>query len=976
MRRRYLLRIVFPVKAGLILFLNTAATQTAPPVWADTLVAARLTAETRAFFSDGRHGEALVASKKALDIYAGLYGGQHVITADAGMFVARELRYLNRSQESLPLYRQYLQVFEAAGDTLRLARCLHHLALGLRDLSHFAEAHQTLQNGIRLLQPDSAAQAAGLADMYVTLGSVYHAEKNYRAAIRVIEPARAVFASREIPRSLGMACYHLGGAWFGLHDYVRAKEQYLAALANLKPLLHPTHPYFADLYVKVGSCCQKTGEPGLGLAHLLDARDQYLKHGAENPDYIQFLQYLGQFYLEERQYPEAIGQFEACIAAKTKRYGAQSPQLMATWLYLGEARGQAGQFEPAEACFRRGLQIIADSLGGNPQLRYRFYGKLAALPFARGDYAGSARLCDTAFALAGFEPAQPEKMLPRDWFREICQLYARSLAGRYRLTGDLSLLIRAEQFFTLAGQTLYREVEEISVNSSREIFYDRDYPALAQWLDARMQLYAATHDPAHAETAFQIASQSKAFLLAETMRQSGALQYAGVPDSILQAEAALRERIAGAEKALDKYPGAAGVTIDSLRLRLNGDLLNWRLAYDALLRRIEAGYPDYFRLRVLRHETPTTGLRHRLAPDQAILLYNLTAPGSGYAFVLTRDTFCALALRPDEALDEAIQSFRTSLTAYYAAADPGDALYDRSLEQLVALAQSLYRQLVLPVAPLLPGRVILIPDGKLWYLPFEALLTGPPADVGNFRTFPFWSGQKALCYALSTDFLFEPAQPTGRKSEKTWLGIAPFAGNPHVANPVPPRASNDQYISLPYSGAEVRAIASLLRGDAWLDTDARADRFRREAGRYRILHLATHSCADDRQGDYSYLLPERAGESLPAKDLYQFALAADMAVLSACEAGSGRLLQGEGIIGLVRAFTYAGARSVVASQWVAHDQSTADLMVGFYRHLRRGMPKDLALQQARLELFQKTPAQAHPFFWAGFRVYGDVGALW
>ncbi|MCC6411123.1 MAG: CHAT domain-containing protein, partial [Saprospiraceae bacterium] len=78
----------------------------------------------------------------------------------------------------------------------------------------------------------------------------------------------------------------------------------------------------------------------------------------------------------------------------------------------------------------------------------------------------------------------------------------------------------------------------------------------------------------------------------------------------------------------------------------------------------------------------------------------------------------------------------------------------------------------------------------------------------------------------------------------------------------------------------------------------------------------------------------------------------------------------EGIIGLVRAFTYAGAKSVVASQWVTGDQSSAELMIAFYRFLGQGMSRDKALQSARLYLMNNHPDQGHPFFWAGFRLYG------
>ena len=136
--------------------------------------------------------------------------------------------------------------------------------------------------------------------------------------------------------------------------------------------------------------------------------------------------------------------------------------------------------------------------------------------------------------------------------------------------------------------------------------------------------------------------------------------------------------------------------------------------------------------------------------------------------------------------------------------------------------------------------------------------------------------------------------------------------------------------------------------------------------------MATHSRADDRQGDYSFVATSLGGALLHAKDLFGLSLAADMVVLSACEAGGGRLLRGEGIIGLVRGFLYAGARSVVASLWVAHDRGTANLMVGFYQNLQQGIPRDMALRKAQINFIQQYPAQAHPFFWAGFRVYGHA----
>lgn len=100
-------------------------------------------------------------------------------------------------------------------------------------------------------------------------------------------------------------------------------------------------------------------------------------------------------------------------------------------------------------------------------------------------------------------------------------------------------------------------------------------------------------------------------------------------------------------------------------------------------------------------------------------------------------------------------------------------------------------------------------------------------------------------------------------------------------------------------------------------------------------------------------------------------LDAELVTLLACQSGLGREMGGEGLIGLVRAFHYAGARTVLASLWSVSDRSTADLMAAFYERLARGVSKDEALRQAQLHLLRSRGAASHPFHWAGFQLSGD-----
>jgi CHAT domain-containing protein len=194
---------------------------------------------------------------------------------------------------------------------------------------------------------------------------------------------------------------------------------------------------------------------------------------------------------------------------------------------------------------------------------------------------------------------------------------------------------------------------------------------------------------------------------------------------------------------------------------------------------------------------------------------------------------------------------------------------------------------------------------------------------------------------------------------------------------------------LPATRDEARRIVALYpagRAVAYLGaeaTEARATTLGRGA---RYLHFATHALTDDRVPLDSSLvltLPRETHEGTPngrlqAWEIFErVRLDADLVTLSGCRTGLGAERGGEGLVGLARAFQFAGARSVVASQWAVSDRSTAELMVRFYDALNRGAAKDEALQIAQRASIHGIPPSSgapdtrHPFRWAAFELIGD-----
>ena len=187
---------------------------------------------------------------------------------------------------------------------------------------------------------------------------------------------------------------------------------------------------------------------------------------------------------------------------------------------------------------------------------------------------------------------------------------------------------------------------------------------------------------------------------------------------------------------------------------------------------------------------------------------------------------------------------------------------------------------------------------------------------------------------------------------------------------------------MPYAEKEVRTIRRhFATSEALLGAAATESAFKARAPHARILHLAAHNSLDVANVWQSKIELARAprldqqGEDgfLHAYEIFGLELSADLVVLSACDSGRGRLRRGEGLLGMSRAFLYAGAPRLVASLWPVADQTTAELMRHFYGHLAAGLDTRRALQNAQTDLIRA--GYTHPFYWSAFILIGPAGVV-
>lgn len=361
-------------------------------------------------------------------------------------------------------------------------------------------------------------------------------------------------------------------------------------------------------------------------------------------------------------------------------------------------------------------------------------------------------------------------------------------------------------------------------------------------------------------------------------------------------------------------------------------------------------------------------LRQQLAPGQLLLAYYL------YKSELVIFALTTAGLITYENPDGAAQ-LEMWLHQLHAHLDPTglSGLTSQRLLIIRRLLNKLYDLLIAPVSALLPaapGFITIVPYGPLHKLPFHALFDGSHFLIEDFQVnyLPVSSilthPGKQMMYLNDVDGF---AHPDHVKSDATLAG--------HVPTRSPLIFGYSDKGDLQRVLDEAKTLAALLNGRCYLEEEATIARLIEQAPGSPIIHLATHGKSRIEAPNFSYI--RLADGQLNAIDAFSLNLAGcELVTLSGCETGLAFSGGGDEQLGLGRAFLASGATSLVMSLWPVEDNATNDLMQLFYQYLMKGETKVQALRAAQCSLLHEpTSKYAHPYFWASFRLVGDVGPL-
>jgi CHAT domain-containing protein/Tfp pilus assembly protein PilF len=901
-----------------------------------------------------------------------------------------------------PLLRDAVDIQRRlAPDSVVLGRSLTALGNVIRARGDLGGAEPLLREGADILErlvPDTADFAVALnnlANLLWRRGAVERAEELYDRALSIL--------GRVEPSGPGMAASLMGrGVTALVQGRLAEAEPYMRRALSLEERLAPGTASEARALNNLGSLVKDRGDLLAAEDYLLRSLAIHQRIAPESLNVAGTLHNIGLIHYDRGDPIRAEDYLKRSLELK-ERLAPGAEISSRTLESLANIARDRGDFAAAEDLFRRSLALkerqaprsvgvatvlnnlgnVALDRGDLTSARERYETARGLLEEVAPDGLEMATVLDRLVAVAERlgEAAASDHHAARaltivERVAPGSAVHAYLLRRIGRLARDRGELDRAATVFAQALDAIESQTRRLGGSDEvRTAFAGERRPIYVEYIDVLMTLGQSAR-------AFDVLERSRARSLLMMLAERDLVLDGDLSPELKQTTQTLREEEDQLQESLASLnPRGDAAEMDRLRTRQR----ELRERRTRVIERVRAASP---RLAALRYPEALTleEVRQALDPGTVMLSYQIGTAASRL-FVVRRsatdghEDFSVHTIAVGEAaLRERVTALRRQIERDAdAGKGPAPAFVDG--------ARRLYDLLVAPAERTIAAadRVLIVPDGPLHSFPFAALVR----HTGESRPWQYFVEWKSLHTTLSATVYAELRKVAPASSGPSTL-IA--FGEPLYPGPTPAPAGavspevrgmlRRGYALTPLSAtrAEVQALSRGFgqRATVYLGAEATEGRAKSLA-KTTYLHFATHGLLDERSPLNSSLaltIPSerRTGEEnglLQAWEIFeQLRIDADLVTLSACETALGADVAGEGLIGLTRAFHYAGARTVLASLWRVADVSTSDLMTKIYARLRSGMTKDEALRQAQREAIAR-PETAAPFHWAAFTLSGD-----
>ena len=893
---------------------------------------------------------------RCIELRAAKPGDEEIVAAHRAYAEAEQLRIQHTAETrraAIEKLESSLDFFRKSGDHYMEALALLSLGTAIAESGYYRKAQPLFQNASGLFQTLGATHEQ--ADAVNSEAGTFDVLGEPQQALRLYQHSLDLFRTTGDGASEAILLSNIGWAQNTLANWQAALDDYRKALELLRKW--PNDFIQAHTMANMGVAYGQLGEPDQAEM-LFNQSIPFWERAKDRRGQATTLGALANLYIGENEPSKALPILERAVSAW--RASGDKRGLAEALIRMARARAELGGFEAARASADQSLELAR-------AVQDRRITGMALAELARTELLSA----HPSKAVEAGEQALVEFRAIGDRDHEALSLetIARAESDRGSLPAARS---RVEEALRLT------EENRGATNSDqlRASFFATRQESYSFYIDLLMRL-------GDSEAALQANERSRARSLLDMLAASGTDIREGVDPKLLARERDISDRLNAKGARLLPLLGRD----DPQAAALSAEIRDLQTEHQNVEAGIRAASPRYAALTQPAPLTIAQIRRQVLDPDTLLLEYSLGEKQS-WLFAVSTDQLHAFALAPRSVIENQAAQVYKLLATHHLNADQ-DA-------ELSPAIRKLSDMVLAPAASVLgPKRLAIVADGALQRIPFAIL---PPAEGREIAMLPSASAIAALraqtadrkpaskLLAVFADPVFDASDPRAHGST-VLLAQAQDASASRLLEHVGVEQSGVtgarlRIPRLPFTSEEANAILNVAHDPSDLKATgfdaSRAEALSGVLGQYRYLHFATHGYLDTERPELSALVLsqfDRQGRAvdgfLRVNDIYNSRLAADLVVLSACQTGLGKEVRGEGLMGLTRAFMYAGVPRVIVSLWSVDDRATAELMAAFYRSLLRDHKRPSeALLDAQLELRKHKEWQS-PYYWAAFVLQGD-----
>ena len=891
-------------------------------------------------------------------------------------------------QQAVSYYERALSLAENPSVPSNIhAMMLGNLGSAYDDMGEYDQALDYYSKGINLLDRDGSKEhKVQLAKLYNYIGITYRKKGQFDKALQFYQQELRINTGLygEGHPAVAGGYNNIGSIYYYRGDFGEAIVYFKRAAASIELIFGDAHPRVGLLYNNIGAVYYEQGDYDKAVEYLKKSAEiKRQTQGENHPDLALTLNNIGSIYSEMGKHEMGIDYLEKSLEIRRETLGETHPVLSNNYNALGSLYINTGDAESAIEYFKKSLDITLKTRSSAHPYAAEARTKLARAYRKNGDLKSALSYLQEAEKVLkvnsgnstiplGSKLSMPYKY--PNYAVDVLFEKGKTLHAQYEREDNINALKSAEATFTELSGLLDIIQANFRNEESKLLMGSKSHAMYEEAIEISYKLYRVTEKEGYLNDIFFFSEKSKARVILELLNNKRAKKFAGIPDSLLSYETDLRERLSRVQQSLnsnlDTGDGNNRETLQDSLFKLNRQL-------NIHLESIRKEYPKYHAFKYHTEVPRLSKIQKSLSGKENTLLHFFYGEERTWVLVMDSENITVSPVTHIHNLSSQVNTLKEAI------AQRKDSVY-------LHLGRELYRALIEPIAGRInTGELLIVPDGPLNLLPFDALLTKEPGSVTRFTKLPYLLKKHAIRYSPSVSLSSYFDEREERSYDQKFIGYAPvFSGG--TLDILPSVSNRNNWESLPSTRYEVEEIAKSMsesRGFWAFLTDkstskivigeeATEARFKNDGmNRYRYLHLATHAFASDSsngRAGIAFYTDEKSGEDgiLYSEEIYGLNLSNELVVLSACETGTGEVRTGEGIIGLSRAFQYAGVENLLVSLWNVEDRSTASLMISFYEKLQKGSDSAGALQAAKMTLIQN-PAYAHPRYWSPFIYIGN-----